>query len=70
MLGESEEIAGTSGAPTAYVAELDSDEDGGGGAAPIVPDVLETRLVVNVDVSLWPSGKNIRALIVTWLDTS
>jgi len=45
MLGESEEVAGTSGAPAAYVAESDSDEDGGGGAVPVAPDVLETRLV-------------------------
>ena len=45
MLGESEEVAGTSGAPAAYVAESDSDEDGGEGAVPVAPDVLETRLV-------------------------
>ena len=44
MLGESEEVAGTSGAPTGYVS--DSDEDGSVGAAPVAPDALETRLVV------------------------
>ena len=45
MLGESQEVAGTSGAGVAYVAESDSDEEGGAleAAVPLEGSVLETR---------------------------
>lgn len=49
MLGEREAVAGTSGAAAAYVAESDSDEEGGAPhSAPPAPadvsaNVLETR---------------------------
>ena len=45
MLGESQDVAGTSGAGASYVAESDSEEEGGPheAAVPLEGSVLETR---------------------------